>query len=247
MKLYGLIGYPLSHSFSKKFFSDKFRQEGLTGYDYQNFAISSIHEFKSLLLNTPSLHGLNVTIPYKEKILSFLHEKNEVVRSTGACNCIKISNGRLYGYNTDTIGFEKALKEKLLPHHRNALVLGTGGSSKAIGYVMNKLQIDFLYVSRSRSGPNCLLYNDITDELLQTYTLIINTTPAGMFPEINSAPIINYNMLTPMHYLFDLVYNPEKTVFLQRGEEKGATIQNGYAMLIFQAEESWKIWNNPVS
>lgn len=247
MRLYGLIGYPLSHSFSKKFFSDKFRQEGLAGYEYRNFAIPSIHEFESLLMNTPSLHGLNVTIPYKEKIISFLHEKDEVVKSTGACNCINISDGKLYGYNTDTIGFEKALKEKLLPHHRSALVLGSGGSSKAIGYVMNKLKIDFLYVSRSKSGSNCLLYDDLTTELLQTHTLIINTTPAGMFPDINSAPTINYDVLTPMHYLFDLVYNPEKTLFLQRGEERGAIIQNGYNMLVIQAEESWKIWNNPVT
>lgn len=247
MKLYGLIGYPLSHSFSKHFFSNKFIQEGLDGYEYQNFAIPSIQELKSLLLNTPSLQGLNVTIPYKEKILYFLHEKNEVVKSTGACNCIRISGGRLYGYNTDTIGFEKALKEKLLPHHRNALVLGTGGSSKAIGYVMNKLQINFLYVSRSKSGTNCLLYDDITNKLLQKHTLIINTTPAGMFPDINSAPTINYNELTPMHYLFDLVYNPEKTVFLQKGEERGAIIQNGYDMLVIQAEESWKIWNSAVT
>lgn len=247
MRLYGLIGYPLSHSFSKNFFSDKFSREGLTGYEYQNFAIPSIQEFKSLLLNTPSLQGLNVTIPYKEKIVSFLHEKNEVVKSTGACNCIRISDGRLYGYNTDTIGFEKALKEKLLPHHRNALVLGTGGSSKAIGYVLNKLQINFLYVSRSQSGTNCLLYDDITNNFLQTHTLIINTTPAGMFPDINSAPTINYNVLTPMHYLFDLVYNPKKTVFLKKGEERGAIIQNGYNMLVIQAEESWKIWNSPVT
>jgi len=247
MRLYGLIGYPLSHSFSKKFFSDKFSQEGLAGNEYQNFAIPSIQEFKSLLLNTPSLQGLNVTIPYKEKIVSFLDEKNEVVKSTGACNCIRISDGRLYGYNTDTMGFEKALKQQLLPHHRNALVLGTGGSSKAIGYVMNKLQINFLYVSRSKSGANCMLYDDITNELLQTHTLIINTTPVGMFPDINSAPIINYNVLTPMHYLFDLVYNPEKTIFLQKGEERGAIIQNGYTMLVIQAEESWKIWNTPVT
>ncbi len=247
MTLYGLIGYPLSHSFSKTFFSDKFKREGLAGYEYRNFAIPSIQDFNNLLLKTPFLQGLNVTIPYKEKIVSFLHEKNEVVISTGACNCIKISNGRLYGYNTDTIGFEQALKEKLLPHHRNALVLGTGGSSKAIGYVMNKLNINFLNVSRSKSGANCLLYSNITNELLQTHTLIINTTPAGMFPDIHSAPDINYSVLTPMHYLFDLVYNPERTVFLKKGAEKGAIIQNGYDMLVIQAEESWKIWNNPVS
>lgn len=245
MRLFGLIGYPLGHSFSKKYFSDKFLLEGLPGCEYRNFEIPSVDHLAALIDHTPFLTGLNVTIPYKEKVIPLLHEKNEVVEKTGACNCIRIIDGRLYGYNTDVIGFEKSLKRKLLPHHTKALVLGTGGSSKAISYVMDKLEIEHLLISRGKVSEKALSYEDITDSILEDYTLIINTTPVGMFPDIDAAPLIDYEKLTPRHYLFDLIYNPEKTSFLRKGELRGATVQNGYEMLLIQAEESWKIWNSP--
>lgn len=245
MRIFGLIGYPLSHSFSKKFFTDKFINEDRHDCTYENFQIISIKELTSLIKNNPLINGLNVTIPYKEQVISFLYWKSKVVEETGACNCIKIKDDKLYGFNTDTIGFEQTLKENLLPHHRKALILGTGGASKAIGYVMRNLLINYSYVSRSNKGDTgkLLQYEQITDDMLQAHTLIINTTPLGMFPDINVAPPINYNLLTHRHFLYDLIYNPEKTLFLRKAEEKGAIIKNGYEMLVIQAEESWKIWN----
>ena len=245
MRIYGLIGYPLSHSFSKKFFADKFFNEGVKDCVYENFAIPSIDEFEHLV-NTTHLKGLNVTIPYKQQVIRYLYEANEVVKKTGACNCIKIENGKLLGFNTDTIGFEESLKKFLKPYHKRALILGTGGAAKAIMYVLEKLQIEYITITRNSNGVVYPLidYNGLTDELIRSHTLIINTTPLGMYPQINVAPAINYEMITPSHYLFDVVYNPEKTLFLKRGEDKGASIQNGFDMLIIQAEESWKIWNN---
>jgi shikimate dehydrogenase len=242
--MYGLIGYPLSHSFSKKFFSDKFATEGLSDVTYDNFAIPSIAELPGLLKN-PSIYGLNVTIPYKEQVIPFLDWQDEVVEKTGACNCIRIQEGKLRGFNTDVAGFERALKRNLQPHHTSALVLGTGGAAKAISYVLRKLSINFLVVSRSNTWkhpPGSLRYEELTGEILASHLLIINTTPLGMYPDVDESPPIDYEKLTPGHYLFDAIYNPAKTRFLERGEKKGATIQNGLEMLIVQAEESWKIW-----
>ena len=241
---FGLIGYPLSHSFSKKYFEKKIIHKQIPDCVYENFEISSIDKLSSLVLDHEDLRGFNVTIPYKEQIIPFLQYKDDVVEKTGACNCVSIRNHELHGFNTDVIGFEQSLKKKLLPHHNKALILGTGGAAKAVAYVLDKLGISFRYVTRSnppRAGY--LVYEDIDDNTLETHTLIVNTTPSGMYPHINVAPLIRYDLLTSQHYLFDLIYNPEKTLFLQKGEGRGAAIENGYEMLIIQAEESWKIWS----
>ncbi len=245
MKLYGLIGYPLSHSFSKKYFTERFAAASVTDCQYENFPIATIGQVEVLLKNNPHLQGFNITIPYKEQIIPYLHGMNEVVRATGACNCIKIEDNKFYGYNTDTIGFEQTLKKKLKPSHRKALVLGTGGAAKAVSYVLSTLNIEPLSVSRGKGSAitNSITYEALTEDIIRAHTLIINTTPLGMFPEINQAPPIPYELLSPEHYLYDLIYNPGKTLFLQKGESMGAAVENGFDMLIIQAEESWKIWN----
>ena len=243
MRLFGLIGYPLTHSFSKKYFTEKFEKEGLNDCRYELFPIASINELKNVLDQNPDLNGLNVTIPYKEQVLSFLDEKDEVVKKIRASNCITVKKNKLKGYNTDAEGFEKSLKHFLQPHHTNALILGTGGASKAVEFVLKKLRISFKHVSRKPSVHN-YSYEQLTSSLLADHTLIINTTPLGMYPKINEAPPIPYEALTGDHYLFDLVYNPERSLFLQKGQEKGAAIKNGYEMLVIQAEESWRIWNS---
>src|ERR1700722_9430687 len=233
MRKFGLIGYPLSHSFSQKFFTDKFQKEGIPDSIYQNFPLPSIEALSSLLRSEPSLSGLNVTIPYKEQVIPFLHGKNEVVEKTGACNCIAIKDGILYGYNTDTIGFERSLKKKLRSEHLHALILGTGGAAKAVEYVLQQLCIDYKLVSRNPDRSSGEIgYADIDASVMQSHTLIVNTTPVGMFPKTGECPPLPYQDITPHHYLFDLVYNPEETLFLQKGKERGATVANGYEMLV---------------
>ncbi len=243
MQLYGLLGYPLTHSFSQRYFTEKFSQLGLTELSYQNFAIPSIQLFPQLLVDNPFLHGFNVTIPYKKQIIPFLHEMNEAVREMGACNCVHIKNGKLYGFNTDIIGFEQSLLPFLKPSHTNALILGTGGAAAAVAYVLRKLQISYLFVSRNTDNQT-IQYNQVDAELLKKYTLIINTSPVGQFPDIAVAPAIPYEALGLNHHLFDLIYNPEITRFMELGMQQGATVQNGYEMLVLQAEESWRIWNS---
>jgi shikimate dehydrogenase len=243
MRRYGLIGYPLSHSFSQKYFTEKFQREGITGCVYENFPLASIDEFAALIQQHPDLNGLNVTIPYKEKVIPFLTAQSEVVQTIGACNCIKIENGRLTGHNTDVVGFEQSLLPLLQPHHKKALVLGTGGAAKAVHYVLNKLGIAFLEVSRTPATERQIAYQQLDEAVIHEHEVIINTSPLGMYPHINECPPLPYQALTPKHYLFDLVYNPAKTLFLQKGEEQGAAIKNGHDMLIIQAEESWRIWN----
>lgn len=244
MRQFGLIGYPLSHSFSQKFFTDKFREEHIADCVYENFPLENIDALRAVLESNPQLAGLNVTIPYKEKVIPYLHHQSDVVKQIGACNCIKIVNGELHGYNTDVTGFENSLRPLLEAHHRKALVLGTGGAAKAIHFVMEKLGIIFLEVSRNPFSGRQISYEQLTPELLEQHTLIINTTPVGMYPHVNECPPLPYEALTPRHYLFDLVYNPVKTQFLQKGEEQGAVTKNGGDMLVIQAEESWKIWNS---
>ena len=242
MRLFGLIGYPLSHSFSKKYFTEKFEKEKLRDCVYENFPIPTIDQLREVLLK-PGLEGFNITIPYKEQVLSYLGEMTEIVRKIRACNCVRILNGKLYGYNTDVIGFENSLKKKLKPFHSKALILGTGGSARAVQFVLNQLGIPFKSVSRKPSAKS-LSYEQLTGDIIRNHNLIINTTPLGMFPNVIQAPPILYQELTPEHFLFDLLYNPEKTLFLKKGEERGAVIQNGYEMLVLQAEENWKIWNS---
>ena len=242
MKQFGLIGYPLTHSFSQNFFTKKFEKENLSDCRYDTFSIPSIDDLANIIKANPELRGLNVTIPYKEQVLSFLDEISALVKKIKACNCIKIKNGKLTGHNTDAPAFEQSLKEKLQPHHTKALILGTGGGAKAVEYSLRQLNILYKYVSRKPSAKS-FSYEQLTDDLMQEYPLIINTSPLGMHPNIVEAPQIPYHALTPKHYLFDLIYNPDKTLFLQKGEEQGAAIKNGYEMLVLQAEESWRIWN----
>lgn len=242
MKLFGLIGYPLSHSFSKKYFSEKFQEEGITDCSYELFPIESIEELDTLLKKSPDLVGLNVTIPYKEHVITYLDEKSPVVNEIGACNCIRIQDGKLTGHNTDVIGFQKTLESKLKSHHRKALVLGTGGAAKAVHYVLRQKGIQYTEVSRTARGE-IISYDLINEEIMATHNLIINTTPLGMYPEVETLPPLPYHLIGPDHYLYDLVYNPNPTLFLQKGIERGADIENGSEMLRIQAEESWKIWN----
>ncbi len=246
MRKFGLIGYPLSHSFSQKYFTEKFNKENIQDCSYQNFSIPDIKEVSAILLSEPELWGLNVTIPYKEQVIPFLHFKNDVVEQTGACNCIKILNKKLYGYNTDVMGFEISLKEKLEENHSHALILGTGGAAKAVEYVMKKLGIDYKFVSRKSTTANTISYESLNENIIHSHQLIINTSPVGMYPNVDAYPEIPYHALTSEHYLFDLVYNPEKTAFLKKGEEHGAAIKNGHEMLVLQAEESWSIWGGAV-
>ena len=245
MRRFGLIGYPLSHSFSKKYFTEKFQREGIDNCRYDNYPIDSINQLKELI-QEPGLEGLNVTIPYKENVIAFLDERSEVVSKIQACNCIKLSNGKSYGYNTDVIGFELSLKKYLLPEHNKALILGTGGAAKAVAYVLETCGIEYTYVSRKSAinKSNHISYSEVTEDLITDHRLVINTTPLGMYPHTDAFPQLPYESLSPGHYLFDLIYNPEVTIFLKKGKERGAIVQNGLEMLIIQAEESWKIWNN---
>ncbi|MEO8763403.1 MAG: shikimate dehydrogenase [Ginsengibacter sp.] len=243
MKMYGLIGNPLSHSFSQKYFTEKFRAENITGCSYLNFEIKDLNKEIPQLKKDPRLCGLNVTIPYKSDVIAFLDEISEESREINACNCIKIYNGNWKGYNTDITGFERSFTPYLQPHHTKALVLGTGGSSKAVGYVLKKSGIEFLPVSRKReNAPGAIQYEDISRSLLQEFTIVINTTPAGMFPNVDGYPKIPYEFVSEKNYFFDLVYNPSRTLFLSRAGDRGALTRNGDQMLAIQAEESWKIW-----
>ncbi|HUR11336.1 MAG TPA: shikimate dehydrogenase [Flavitalea sp.] len=243
MKVFGLIGYPLSHSFSARYFSDKFLQEGIRNCEYRNYPIPDINQLPSLIESEPFLSGLNITIPYKEQVLKFLTSVNHIVKETGACNCIRIDDKRtLHGYNTDVLGFEQTLLQKIQPHHTDALILGSGGASKAVAYVLKKLGVRFTFVSRIPKPGFSISYEEAYNRMHKCF-LLINTTPVGMFPAISEKPAINYNAIGSNHYLYDLIYNPDKTAFLAEGEKRGAIIENGRKMLTIQAEEAWKIWN----
>jgi len=241
LRQFGLIGYPLSHSFSQKFFTEKFLQENIVNAQYTNFPIDSIQSFTSLWKEHPSLEGLNVTIPYKKEVIAFLQHSSAVVQEIHACNCIRKFNNELYGYNTDVIGFEKSLLPFLKPYHTHALILGTGGASAAVQWVLQQLNIQYQVVSRKANTG--LSYDQLSASVIESHTLIINTSPLGMYPNIHEAPPIAYDAITAQHHLYDLVYNPTETLFMKKGLEKGATVQNGLAMLHIQAEESWAIWN----
>lgn len=243
MKCYGLIGYPLGHSFSKKYFTEKFQREGITDCQFEAFPITSIDLFPQLLKDNPELLGLSVTIPYKEQVLQYIDELSDEVAFIGATNSIKIKNGKLTAYNTDIVGFEQTFIRKLQPHHTKALILGSGGASKAVQYVLKKLGIDFLVVSRGADKPGYISYEALTADVMHEYTVIINSSPVGMYPNDNDYPNIPYELLTTQHYLYDLVYRPAETMFLKKGAAQGAATLNGEDMLVLQAEASWKIWN----
>jgi shikimate dehydrogenase len=250
LRQFGLIGYPLSHSFSQKFFTEKFLKENIVNAQYTNFPIPSIESFAALWEENPNLEGLNVTIPYKKEVIPFLQHSSAVVQEIHACNCIRKFNNELYGYNTDVIGFEKSLLPFLQPHHTHALILGTGGASAAVQWVLQKLNIQYQVVSRrgntfeeNSEMKASLSYDQLSNSIIESHTLIINTSPLGMYPNTNEAPNIAYDAITAQHHLYDLVYNPTETLFMKNGLTKGATVQNGLDMLHIQAEESWAIWN----
>jgi shikimate dehydrogenase len=247
MRIFGLIGFPLGHSFSKQYFAEKFSREGISDAIYENFPLEDIDMFPMLIANKKELAGLNVTIPHKTNIIRFLTETDKEAADAGAVNVIKITKRggikMLKGFNTDIYGFRESLVPHLKPYHHKALILGTGGSSLAVKYVLRSLGIEYINVSRTPSLLN-IAYNDITDELLKKSTVIINTTPLGMYPEIEFCPDINYMVLTEKHILYDLIYNPSVTKFLSKGEERGCTTMNGMKMLELQAEKSWRIWNS---
>lgn len=240
---YGIIGYPLSHSFSPAYFRKKFADMHISAR-YDAMPLQAIDNLPALLETKPDLAGLNVTIPYKEAVIPYLHEIDEVVAVTGACNCIAIRNGYRKGYNTDVVGFEQSLIPLLAGHHSRALVLGTGGSSRAVRYVLSQLGIPFTQVSRE-AAPGCITWENLTADIVARHRLIVNTTPVGMYPDIEAILPMPWDALTGHHLLYDLIYNPEETTFLREGRLRGAVTKNGFEMLQIQAEASWDIWTQP--
>ncbi|RAR75376.1 shikimate dehydrogenase family protein [Flavobacterium aciduliphilum] len=239
---YGLLGKNISYSFSKKYFTEKFSTLHLN-CTYENFDIPSLEDFKTLLQNNPDLKGLNVTIPYKEAILPYLDALSKKASKIGAVNVIRITKkGKLKGYNSDWYGLKKSLFPLLENHHKKALLLGTGGAAKAVAFALEQLQIPYRYVSRTRQNEG-FVYDELNQALLEEYQIIINCTPLGTSPNTDACPPIPYQHLTKQHIAFDLIYNPEETTFLSRAKAMGAQTQNGYQMLVFQAEKAWKIWN----
>ncbi|WP_010520117.1 shikimate dehydrogenase family protein [Croceivirga radicis] len=240
-KRLGLIGKNISYSFSRGYFKDKFTTLNLNEYSYENFDLESISDFKKLK-DCTDIVGFNVTIPYKQEIIPFLDNLDPQAAQIGAVNTIKIKDGSYIGYNTDAYGFKISITPYLKPHHKKALILGTGGASKAIAFVLEELGIAYTYVSRNPK-QNQLSYHKIDENVLKEYLVIINCSPVGTFPDVDKKPDLPYHHITDEHILFDLIYNPSETAFLSEGKKRGAAIQNGLAMLKGQAEESWEIWN----
>lgn len=241
MNVYGLIGYPLTHSFSKSFFTEKFEKEKIADSRYDNFSFKALEDAIAYLKSMKNLRGLNVTIPHKINVMAYLDEVSEVCQEIKSCNCIKVKDGKWYGHNTDVPGFLNSLKPLLRPQHHKALVFGTGGASKAVVYALEQLGIDYKLVSRQASR-NQLTYETISEALLSDHKLLINTTPVGMFPEVEKTLPLPYHAVGNEHLAYDLIYNPDETLFLKKAKERGAAIQNGLPMLVLQAEESWRIW-----
>lgn len=242
-KSYGLVGKDIEYSFSRSYFAKKFKKENITNCSYENFDLQTIDEIKAVL-KSKNLGGLNVTIPYKEAILPYIDQLSEDAKIIGAVNTVKLlENGKTEGHNTDAFGFKQALGLKWNNHATRALILGTGGASKAIEYVLGEMEIETLFVSRNPKEGQ-IHYNDINQDLMNSHLLIINCTPLGTHPAVDQAPAIPFDLIHDNHFLFDLIYNPEVSLFLNEGLKRGATIQNGYFMLEQQAEKSWNIWNN---
>jgi shikimate dehydrogenase len=242
-KLYGLVGKNIAYSFSRNYFAEKFAADNITDSMYVNFDIDTIAEFAKIIRKNPNLKGLNVTIPYKEKIIPFLDDLSGTAREIGAVNTIKIyPNGILKGFNTDEYGFRKSIEPLLQPHHKKALILGTGGASKAVAFALKKLNIDCLFVSRNKT-ENTLIYNDLNEQIVNCQ-IVINTTPIGTFPNIEKCPEIPYEAFTSQHIAYDLIYNPAETLFLKNAAANGSQTKNGLEMLQLQAKKAWEIWND---
>ena len=240
---YGLIGRNISYSFSRKYFSKKFKELGLDDHSYENFDLASIDELPSILESSHEIQGLNVTIPYKEEILEYLDRLDSQAKEIGAVNTIQFTEDGLIGHNTDIYGFEKSIVPLLSGKDKHALVLGTGGASKAVAYVLEKLGLEFRFVSRNPKEGQWH-YSDLTREVMGQYSVIVNTTPLGTYPEIDKKPDIPYDFLTGEHLLFDLIYNPDITCFMKEAGARGARVMNGEKMLELQAEKAWEIWNS---
>jgi len=238
-KQYGLIGQSLKHSFSKDYFTEFFAKEGIAA-SYKNFELQRIEDF--IGLKKQEILGLNVTLPYKESILPFLDQLSPEAQEIGAVNCICFSEGKTIGHNTDAYGFKESLRPILRTEHRKALILGKGGAAKAVAYVLRSLGVEYRYVSRDPQGID-LAYGDLNDKALSFFPFLINTSPVGMFPDVEACPDIPYEHLSSKNFLYDLIYNPEETLFLNCGKERGALVMNGHKMLIYQAERSWELWN----
>lgn len=243
MRKFGLIGKNISYSFSESYFQKKFDKEHIKDTSYQNFDLDSISEFKFLIKNNPEIAGLNVTIPYKEEVIPYLDLINKTAKEIGAINTIKITKkGNLKGYNTDYYGFKKSLKPLLTKQHKKALILGTGGASKAVAYALKKLYIKYSYVSRTKTKDH-FTYKELNEKIIKDHLVIINCSPVGTYPNVKDRPNLPYQFVTSEHVLFDLIYNPNETLFLKKGKQQGASICNGLRMLELQAEKSWEIWN----
>jgi shikimate dehydrogenase len=242
-RLFGLIGKKLDHSFSMGYFAEKFRKEGIEDARYEAFPLERISAFTELLKEQPKLVGLNVTIPYKEEVIPYLDELSDRARSIGAVNTIRLSKGIKEGFNTDADGFREDLHPILPRNGKKAMILGTGGASRAVQYVLEELGYGIRFVSRDPKGPNTLSYSDLDRDLIADQDLIVNTTPVGTWPDIEAAPPLPYDGIKAGTVLYDLIYNPQRTRFLQEGEAQGATVRNGYGMLVEQAEAAWRIWN----
>lgn len=248
IKKLGLIGYPLTHSFSARYFAEKFDKEGIEGFSYENFEIPTIEDFPDVIKNNPEVVGLNVTIPYKEQIIPYLDELDDEAREIGAVNTIRVirteDGVKLKGYNTDIYGFRETLKPLLKMNHYKALILGTGGAAKAVEYVLKKIGLDVLYVSRNPSSEKEKSYDELNDVAVKNFPVIVNSTPLGMHPKVGVCPDLPYKDLTEDNLLYDLIYNPAETLFMKKGAEQGAITQNGLGMLKLQAEKAWEIWNS---
>lgn len=246
MDKYGLIGYPLGHSFSKSYFNEKFENEKIDA-EYINFEIPTLDSLPEILASNPELKGLNVTIPYKEKVISYLDSISPEARAIGAVNVIRVdhkgNNTYLKGFNSDVIGFTKSIEPLLERFHKKALILGTGGASKAINFGLKSLGLETVFVSRFER-PGTIQYSQITPEIIQEYNVIVNCTPCGMYPHIDECPQLPYEAITSKNILYDLLYNPDETLFMKKGAQQGATVKNGLEMLLLQAFASWEFWHN---
>ena len=246
MDKYGLIGYPLGHSFSVTYFNEKFQSENIDA-EYVNFEIPRIEDFMEVIDENPNLCGLNVTIPYKEQVIPYLDELDPDTAKIGAVNVIKIirqgkGKVKLVGYNSDIIGFTQSIEPLLRPCHRQALILGTGGAAKAVYHGLENLGIKSVYVSRTKRSNDVMTYQELTPEVMAAHTVIVNCTPVGMYPKVDECPEIPYQLLTSDHLLYDLLYNPNETLFMKKGRMHGSAVKNGLEMLLLQAFAAWEIW-----